>query len=69
MFIKGRGTTELYEELLQYHRKENGDIAKVKDDLIDAMRYAYMMRRFAKKKYDILNQDDEHEYKPRQDFW
>jgi len=69
MFIKGRGTTELYEELLQYHRKENGDIAKVKDDLIDAMRYAYMMRRFAKKKYDILNQDDEYEYKPRQDFW
>ena len=69
LFIKSAGISELHEELLQYHRKENGDIAKVKDDLIDAMRYAYMMRRFAKKKYDILYADEHIEYESPQEYW
>ncbi|HGJ5862652.1 MAG TPA: terminase, partial [Arsenophonus nasoniae] len=31
-----------------YHRDENGKIVKTNDDILDAVRYAYMMRRFAK---------------------
>ena len=42
---------ELFEEMRQYHTKSgpNGkiDIVKIKDDLLDAVRYAYMMRRYA----------------------
>lgn len=39
---------ELLEEIRLYHRDDHGKIVKLKDDLISAMRYAYMMRRFAK---------------------
>lgn len=42
--------TEFFEEKLNYHRKEDGKIAKVDDDILDAVRYAYMMRRFAVQK-------------------
>ena len=42
-----KGLRELLDEFLQYHRDEHGKIAKTRDDLLDAMRYAYMMRRFA----------------------
>lgn len=42
---------ELFEEIQQYHTKttDSGkiEIVKLRDDLVDAMRYAYMMRRFA----------------------
>ena len=41
------GLRDLLDEFLQYHRDDNGHIAKVRDDCLDAMRYAYMMRRFA----------------------
>ncbi len=41
------GQQDLMDEIRQYHRKENGRIVKVRDDLVDAMRYAYTMRRFA----------------------
>lgn len=41
------GLRDLLDEFLQYHRDENGKIYKVKEDLLDAVRYAYMMRRFA----------------------
>lgn len=41
------GLRDWFDEMLQYHRDDNGRIAKVKDDLLDATRYAYMMRRFA----------------------
>ena len=54
--------TSLKDELLQYHRNEKGFIVKVNDDLIDAMRYAYMMRRFAVRKYDIVNQNEYDDY-------
>ena len=45
-----RGNRELINEFLQYHRDEKGKIVKTGDDLLDAMRYAYMMRRFAVQK-------------------
>lgn len=41
------GLRDWFDEFLQYHRDENGKIVKVKDDLLDATRYAYMMRRHA----------------------
>lgn len=46
------GLRDWFDELLQYHRDENGKINKVKDDLLDATRYAYMMRRYAVSKRD-----------------
>lgn len=46
------GLRDWLDEFLQYHRDENGKIAKVKDDLLDATRYAYMMRRYAVSKRD-----------------
>ena len=45
-----KGCVDILDERRQYHRNEQGKIAKVKDDLLDAMRYAYMMRRYAKPK-------------------
>lgn len=47
------GLRDLLNELLQYHRKPNGQINKTVDDALDAMRYAYMMRRFAIRYGDI----------------
>lgn len=44
-----RGLNDFMEEWRMYHRDEKGNIVKVKDDLLDAVRYAYMMRRFAKR--------------------
>ena len=42
-----RGLFEVLEEVRQYHRDEKGKIVKVRDDLLDSIRYAYMMRRHA----------------------
>lgn len=57
---------EVFEEVRQYHRvsKPNGksDIVKVNDDLLDAIRYAYMMRRHAIQKNDIGRTYEEDEY-------
>ena len=36
------------EEFVLYHRDEDGRIAKIKDDLMDALRYAVMMLRYAR---------------------
>ena len=44
---------QLLDEVLQYHRKDTGKIEKSNDDLLDALRYAYMMRRFATRIGDI----------------
>ena len=41
------GLRDVFDEIGQYHRDEKGKIAKVRDDLLDAIRYAYMMRRYA----------------------
>jgi phage terminase large subunit-like protein len=43
-----RGAIDFFDEFSQYHRDEKGRIVKVRDDILDAVRYAYMMRRFAK---------------------
>ncbi len=58
---------EVFEEIRGYHRisKPNGksEIVKKGDDLVDAIRYAYMMRRHAIQKNDIGREfydDDDH---------
>ena len=48
---------QLLDEILQYHRNEKGKIVKTSDDLLDAIRYAYMMRRFAVR-YGETNEKD-----------
>lgn len=59
---------EVFEEIRQYHRvsRANGrsDIVKLDDDLVDAIRYAYMMRRHAIQKNDLdaVEYEDEHDY-------
>ncbi|WP_142478636.1 phage terminase large subunit family protein [Klebsiella oxytoca] len=45
--------TDFFEEFRMYHRDETGKIAKTNDDVLDAIRYAYMMRRYAIQKYRI----------------
>jgi hypothetical protein len=42
-----RGLRDFFEEFNSYHRDDKGKIVKVRDDILDAVRYAYMMRRFA----------------------
>lgn len=44
-----RGLAPLLDEFRQYHRDDKGKVVKVRDDLLDAVRYAYMMRRSAKR--------------------
>lgn len=44
------GLRDWLNEFLQYHRDEKGRIVKTGDDLLDATRYSYMMRRFAVRK-------------------
>jgi phage terminase large subunit-like protein len=53
--------SELFDEFMQFHRDESGKIVKVKDDLISAVRYAYMMRRHAIKRIDIGLVEDDYE--------
>ena len=43
-----------FDEYNQYHRDEKGKIVKVNDDILDAVRYAYMMRRYFIPKGDIM---------------
>ena len=52
LMLKGKwkffaGQRDALDEFLQYHRDENGKIVKVGEDIMDGMRYAYMMRRHA----------------------
>ena len=42
-----RGLRDWFDEFTQYHRDDRGNIVKIRDDLMSATRYAYMMRRFA----------------------
>jgi hypothetical protein len=48
---------EVFEEIREYHRKQMpsglSQIVKIKDDLIDAIRGAFMMARYAEPKYLI----------------
>ena len=40
--------SELAEEILSYHRDEDYKIVKLREDLISAVRYAFMARRHGK---------------------
>ena len=52
VFVGQRG---FFDEFNQYHRDANGKIKKTMDDILDAIRYAYMMRRYAIQYGDIGN--------------
>jgi len=60
---------EVVEEIREYHRKQmpNGmsQVVKLKDDLISAIRYAYMMARHAIQKRDILDNNVDEYYDER----
>jgi phage terminase large subunit-like protein len=47
-FVIANHMGELGEEILQYHRDENYKIVRLRDDLISAVRYAFMARRSGK---------------------
>ena len=47
-----------FEEFRLYHRDENGKIVKLNDDILSAVRYGYMMRRFAIQMRDIKDPKD-----------
>lgn len=49
------GLRDVFDEILQYHRDEKGKIVKIRDDLLDAIRYAYMMKRESVPYGDIIN--------------
>jgi hypothetical protein len=49
------GLRDVFDEILQYHRDEKGKIVKVRDDLLDAIRYAYMMKRESIPYGDIID--------------
>ena len=58
LMLKGKfkvfaGQRQWFDEFLQYHRDENGRIVKLRDDVLDATRYAYMMRRYATRYGDV----------------
>ena len=72
LMMKGKfkvfeGLRDWFDEFLQYHRDENGKIAKVKDDLLDATRYAYMMRRYGVSRKDIEDVAPIHQAEPNAD--
>lgn len=50
------GQADLMDEFRQYHRDPNGKIVKVRDDILDAVRYAYMMLRYAVQYGEIFKQ-------------
>ena len=53
------GLFDLFEEIRQYHRDDKNKIVKVKDDLLDAVRYAYMMRRYAIRYVEVKNKQQQ----------
>lgn len=59
-----RGQGDLMNEWRQYHRDERGKIVKSMDDMLDALRYAYMMRRFAVRKGELYNANNVYIPKP-----
>lgn len=60
-----KGCRDFFDEFMQYHRDDKGKIVKVRDDILDAMRYAYMMRRFAKPHGEVVNLTKPKPYIPR----
>lgn len=63
---------EVFEELRQYHTKTNAkgnaEIVKLKDDLLDAIRYAYMMRREAVPLLELDEDMQVDDYYPVDDY-
>ena len=59
-----RGCRDFFDEFLQYHRDDKGKIVKVRDDVLDAVRYAYMMRRYAitSREIEMMYQQDNYNY-------
>jgi phage terminase large subunit-like protein len=49
-----RGLRDFFDEFNFYHRDEKGHIVKTRDDLLDALRYAYMMRIYAQRMGDVI---------------
>lgn len=49
------GLRAVLDEALQYHRDDKGKIVKSRDDALDAVRYAYMMKRYAVSYGDIID--------------
>lgn len=47
------GQPDVMDEARQYHRDEKGKVVKVRDDLLDSIRIAYMMRRYAVRVGDL----------------
>jgi phage terminase large subunit-like protein len=47
--------SDFFAEKMNYHRDEKGHIVKVQDDILDAIRYAWMMKRFAIQKCNIAD--------------
>lgn len=65
-----RHIAEFFEEKMNYHRDEKGKIVKVGDDMLDAVRYAYMMRRYAIQCIDLrVDYDDYHESQQSTGYW
>lgn len=54
-----------FDEFMQYHRDDKGKIVKARDDILDAVRYAYMMRRFAIPLGSVNNQRHKKAYIPK----
>ncbi|WP_391529453.1 terminase large subunit domain-containing protein [Photorhabdus akhurstii] len=55
------GLRDFFEEYNFYYRDEKGRIVKVRDDILDAVRYAYMMRRYAIR-YGEVGRPKAHDY-------
>lgn len=60
--------TGFFEEKLNYHRDEKGKIVKINDDILDAVRYAMMMRRFAIQRFE-LDREYEDEIEQPVKYW
>ncbi|EPH3216701.1 terminase large subunit domain-containing protein [Pseudomonas aeruginosa] len=43
--------SDFFDEKMSYHRDELGRIVKLNDDILSASRYAYMMRRYARQRF------------------
>jgi hypothetical protein len=60
---------DVFEEFMQYHRDDRGNVVKLKDDLLSAIRYAYMHRREAIQLSDLNADDDYYEAPQTRRTW
>ncbi|MDX1320513.1 MAG: terminase family protein, partial [Oceanospirillum sp.] len=59
------GARPVLDEMLQYHRDDRGKIVKSQDDALDALRYAYMMKRAAISYGDIISGNKVTAFRPK----